>query len=511
MQINRVPIAEIKTSRLDPDYYRPEYLASEQAVKNFGSFSLGGAGKLFSGPFGSKLPSKLYLNEGVPLFRISNIGNMEVIPQNMAHLAPEVHQELVTSEVGAGDLLIVKASVSEKICKVPDNISRANITQHIVALRSNGKYDTDYLMAFLFSRFGRHQLLRRSLGSIIQYLGISDTRNVAVPKLSDSTQSYIGNKVRQAELLRSWAKKIDIKIKDYFNTLLLDIPTKKLQKKYTKVTSDALIPRINAEFYSEDYRQVEAALKHNFKALVTINDIAPVNKKKNRPSSSCTYYEISNVNCVNGKVEEGTFYNIGEAPNNAQRKCNYGDLVLSTRRPHRGAVAVVENDSADNYYSVFLVRLQPKSLALSYWLKEYLRHDVGKSLMLMRCTWTTYPVISEDDISTIPVPNMQKDWSYIGELASLKNELHNLTNKLTTLSQLLVEYLIESKITEAQLTGAQEALEEGDNSKDRAILSKLTDKGYLTEGGKPLFNDLDKLYELLDEAKVVMEVDGELV
>jgi type I restriction enzyme S subunit len=508
MQVNRVSISEIKTSRLDPDYYKPEYLASEKAVQKFGSFKLGDAGKLFAGPFGSKLPSNLYQDQGIPLFRIGNIGNMEFVSQNMAHLALDVHQDIITSEVGAGDLLIVKASVSEKICKVPSNIDKANITQHIVALRSNGIYDTDYIMSFLFSRFGCHQLLRRSLGSIIQYLGISDTRTVSVPNINDETQAYIGDKVRQAELLRKWANILNIKIKSYFDNLLKDIPTKKVSKKHTRVSSDVLIPRINAEFYSENYRQVEKSLKQNFDSLVTIDDIAPVNKQKSRPNSQCTYFEIGDVDFSTGKLESGTFYELGEAPNNAQRKANFGDLLLSTRRPHRGAVAVVENVATDNYYSVFLVRLEPKCLEQSYWLKEYLRHDVGKALMLMRCTWTTYPVISEDDISTIPVPNVENDWAYVGGLASLKNKLHCLSDALSKLSQFLIESLIEGQITENQLIEAQQALNEGDDSKDRAILSKFTEQDYLAEDSKPVFTDLDKLYELLDQAQNASDDDS---
>ncbi|WP_240341701.1 hypothetical protein, partial [Pseudomonas viridiflava] len=73
-----------------------------------------------------------YLDKGIPLFRVGNVGQFEVLTDNLAHLAPHIHDEPKASEVRSGDLLVVKASVGEKICKVPDWIPRANITQHIL-------------------------------------------------------------------------------------------------------------------------------------------------------------------------------------------------------------------------------------------------------------------------------------------------------------------------------------------------------------------------------------------
>ncbi|MDK6876989.1 restriction endonuclease subunit S, partial [Escherichia coli] len=50
------------------------------------------------------------------------------------------------------------------------------------------------------------------------------------------------------------------------------------------------------------------------------------------------------------------------------------------------------------------------------------------------------------------------------------------------------------------LIQAQQALEDGENSLDQAILSKLSAEGYAIEGATPLFSDVDELYSLLEEA-----------
>lgn len=499
MHKTRIEPQRVVTQRLDPDYYHPQYLKDEDLLIHFGSDSLAKAGKFFVGPFGSKLPSSLYLGEGIPLFRISNIGSMQVDMEGMAYLSPDVHSELSASEVLPGDLLIVKASVGEKISKVPENISCANITQHIIALRPNGSTDIDYIAVFLFCDYGRRQLVRRSLGSIIQYLGVNDTKTVLLPKVDAKVQTYIGDKVRQAERLRERITLLGLEIQHYFDQLLSKIPVQITKKKHSRVTSQKLTHRINAEFYSEKFTAIEVGLSEEFAETLTLGDIAPTIREKEKPKNRCIYREIGDIDIATGTFNEGTPYSARKAPNNAQRVLDAGDVAVSTRRPNRGAVAVVENGSKSNFYSVFLARLKPQNLHQAFWIKEYLRHEVGKRLLEQRCTWTTYPVISEDDLETIPIPYDPQGWEYIGSLSIKLTRLRELSLGLTNAAKLLVEALIEGKLSEADLKAAQEDLEQDDTGLDREILARLTRKGIDCFNEPPLFPDLDALYDALSD------------
>ncbi|KAA1160025.1 restriction endonuclease subunit S [Pseudoalteromonas distincta] len=502
----------LSSSRLDTDFYNPEAIRVIECICSRSHERFQNAGKVWG--FGAyELCNNIEVtdNPNSPGFiKIGDLLSPFINVDGVLAVTKATHEMLHMAEVKPGDIVYSIAGTIGASAIIPRTSRLLTGNQALLKFRADfSKFDNYFISAYGLTKQFKLIVMKEAGGAIQKNLYLYNFLTIPIPKPDLQVQAYIGNKVRQAELLKEWANILDKKIKNYFDNLLNNIPTKKVSKKHATVSPDVLIPRINAEFYSEDYRQVEKALKENFDSLVTIEDIAPVNKNKNKPVSKCTYFEIGDVDCVTGKFENGTTYELGDAPNNAQRKANFGDILLSTRRPHRGAVAVVENEDKGNYYSVFLVRLVPKNLGLSYWLKEYLRHDVGKALMLMRCTWTTYPVISEDDISTIPVPKVEEDWSYVGDLASLKNKLHSLSNNLTKLSQLLVESLIDGEISELQLIEAQQALEDGDKSKDRSILSKITDQGYLADDGKPLFTDLDKLYELLDEAKVAVDANEE--
>jgi type I restriction enzyme S subunit len=92
--------------------------------------------------------------------------------------------------------------------------------------------------------------------------------------------------------------------------------------------------------------------------------------------------------------------------------------------------------------------------------------------------------------------------NYIGEKVRLSLEMQEQVEYLTTAAKLLVEALIEGKLTEEELKTAQEALQKGDREPDKAILSRLTHKGYDIKGEPPLFPDLDILYETIDKLNV---------
>lgn len=401
------------------------------------------------------------------------------------------NEDLLINLTGAGSIGRVSIYFGENKPITNQHIARISISEHA---------DPAYVCVFLRTWWGERALEQGIAGSTGQLNMVNDhVRSIPIPLLAETAQKYIGNKVRQAETLRAWGKELGEKIAEYFYDRFAGINTRKTEKIHSRVTADGLTTRINAEFYAEEYRQVERGLMAKFSRMTTIGKVAPVNKEKSRPISDCIYFEIGDVCTSSGKMLPGTPYQQGTAPNNAQRQFNLGDIAISTRRPNRGAVAVVEEGSQYNYYSVFLVRLVPESLSLAYWLKEYLRHDIGKQLLLQRCTWTTYPVISEDDIQTIPIPVLEKDWEDVGDWSKSRNQLLQFSTLLTTAAKLLVEALIEGKITEQDLISAQQALEKGDPSLDRQILSRLTTTG-IDNNDDPLFPDLDQLYQLLEQA-----------
>ena len=66
MFYRKISVDSLNTKRLDSDFYRPEYLVIDEVLSHLNCVKLGSIGHFFTGPFGSKLPSSLYVEEGIP-------------------------------------------------------------------------------------------------------------------------------------------------------------------------------------------------------------------------------------------------------------------------------------------------------------------------------------------------------------------------------------------------------------------------------------------------------------
>lgn len=134
-------------------------------------------------------------------------------------------------------------------------------------------------------------------------------------------------------------------------------------------------------------------------------------------------------------------------------------------------------------------------------LTHWLNRPEGQMQLNQWAVKTTVEHTSLSDIGRVLIPRLDK---------SLENKLadyllnarlaYRYAKFLTQVAKTLVEALIEGQLTEQQLIEAQQATEDGDNSFDQAILSKLSAEGYAIEGATPLFSDVDELYSLLEEA-----------
>jgi type I restriction enzyme S subunit len=501
MHISRVSPSQIETKRLDSDYYRPEYLETERVLRGLSAEPLKQVGKFWAGPFGSELPSSLYLNEGVPLFRVGNVGNLQVLYDRMAHLDPAVHENLSASEVRPGDLLVVKASVGEKICKVPESMPRANITQHIIAIRPNGKVDFDYIAAFLFGRYGRSQLVRRSLGSIIQYLGVNDARTVLYPPIDRNAQIYVGDKLRQAELLREQLVALELDVRRCFTLDEVVGIQPAIRKAFRvpekRITSD----RLDAPFHDPAYFELTDKLGQ-MGARVLSSVAQQIRERWKRHEPEFLYLDIGHVNRAYGTVEPVRLPTL-DAPSRAQRLVRPWDVLVSTVRANRKNVAIVSevDHGLPLVASTGFCVLRFSSPEEAVFYHAWLRSDLA-TVQLMQ--WTgggTYPDIDEDVAIQTLVPLFDDALvRTLGKRWKLRLNAAHLSGALTTTAAILVESLVDGKLTEAEITEAQLAIESGDDTLDRQLLNRLTLRGIDVAGAPKVFPDIDDLYLTLQEA-----------
>jgi hypothetical protein len=175
-----------------------------------------------------------------------------------------------------------------------------------------------------------------------------------------------------------------------------------------------------------------------------------------------------------------------------------GDLLI-TKAGRIGSAAVYPDSLPNGNITSHLVRVRLKTGYDPNYVAEYFETRVGKAITLRHSFKSTRPELTKTEIENCVIaflgdPIVEK----VGLLSRRKSLITRYSILLTTAAKLLVEALIEGQVSESDLVAAQKALEAGNRSADREILSRLTRKGMDVASEPPLFPDLDGLYNALD-------------
>ena len=234
----------LRPSRWNAEFYKNEFIALDKKIEdsNIRTFKLKKLSRLFTGPFGSKLPASLYNTEGgIPLLRVQNIGELFLNESEMALIPKDVHQDIIRSKLEPGDIALAKAGRLGALSRIPERVKECNITQHIVGIKVNkDKIVPEYLTAYLMSKYGEFQLKRQAVGTIIKYLGIEETREALIATPDEKVQKYIGGYISCAEKCRDKADTILHKATQRINELYGDSIPDKDEAKH-----NVILPMIN--------------------------------------------------------------------------------------------------------------------------------------------------------------------------------------------------------------------------------------------------------------------------
>jgi restriction endonuclease S subunit len=220
--------------------------------------------------------------------------------------------------------------------------------------------------------------------------------------------------------------------------------------------------RFNAEFYKPEFLSIE--IKLNNAKSISLNKIAKFSKLRrnpeNEPNKKFQYIDISNVNiftgCIDAQILKGH-----EAPSRARKVVRENDIILSTVRPNRNAVAIILKELDNQICSTGFAVL--KSEKVNPWfLFTYLKTKYGIKQLVRMTMASMYPAVSEDDVASILVPVtpasfQQKIESYIKEFYNKRKladekykQAQELLNKILGIEKLKLkeEKVFESRFNE---------------------------------------------------------------
>ena len=359
-------------------------------------------------------------------------------------------------------------------------------------------YDEGYVAAFLRSWWGERALEQGVAGSTGQINMVNDhVRSIPVIIFNAAVQKYIGDKVRQAELLRTWAKALEERF---------DLSLKKLSpeafenrgtgKKYSRASVADISYTLNPGAFDEERLRVQHYLLGlGGKRFSKLADISGATTSSYKPDS--TYIGLDAISSNTCKLTPST---VEKAEiSGTCRLLNEGP-VIAKLRPYLNKVSYISQRFTGAVGSTELLCITPRSNYSGWYLYGVLKSELTLKQLRPLATGATHPRIDQYDVYDLVVPVLD-DQEALGQLLKMAQTAYFLASELTVTAKLLVEDLIEGQITEAQLIAAEQALQAGNDTLDRKILSRLKTDGIDGEGAA-LFSDLDELYRLLALAEV---------
>ena len=337
---------------------------------------------------------------------------------------------------------------------------------------------------------------RHQRGTIIQGLSVYDIPQFIVPKFNTATQKYIGDKVRQAERLRAWAKSLESEFTKALKITVSEaFEDKRTDRKHMIAPSNEITYTLNPGAFDEERVRVQRYLKSLDGTLV--KDVAVIyGQNATKISSNTTYIGLDAIASNSCQLTPST---VGEAE--VSGACRYlpEGTVIAKLRPYLNKVSYIPSHLAGAVGSTELLCVKPTGNLSGWYLYGVLKSELVLKQIRPVATGATHPRIDQDDIYHLVIPILDNHQE-LGEHLKLAQSSYFISKNLTTSAKLLVEGLIEGLVTEAELIAAQQGLEAGDTEADAAILRRLKTDG-LDGKGQPLFGDVERVYELLGQAK----------
>ena len=221
---------------------------------------------------------------------------------------------------------------------------------------------------------------------------------------------------------------------------------------------DLVNDRIDADYFRIDYIANSAIAESN-------KFFQPLSEYAYQPNESLnSYYPFERINYIdigNVSLFDGSFsyenYLTTEAPSRAKRIIKPRDILVSTVRPNRNAIVIVDKHAPENLIcSTGFCVLRANNIKSGY-LFAFFKTDYAIKELVRRTTGGMYPAISNEDILEVKLPIPTEDvQQYIGnkirKAEELREEAKRLRKDVDTLFKKHVKFVNLSQVMRDRFT-----------------------------------------------------------
>lgn len=509
MEFSRIKPDGLEKSTLKAEYYGNEFRRAADAVGRFSHVRTLDTIRIDDSPIrrGIDMPRVVNSPDSPLLVTIAAFTEPGLDFTSLEHIDRKQHLDFRGSCLATGDLLVAMGGYIGAAAIVPADCPEANIGRHTARVVIDGnKADKYFVWAYIRSRIGTLLFSREITGSVQAGINLEDLRTVAIPLPSSLVQKYIGNMVRSAETLQRFAHYRERQFIGGVSRVLINLNHHcPKHSKHERAKVSELNGSLNPGAFEPDRVYVRNYLRSA--GAQRVGDIATIETPVTTSyRASDMYIGLDSIGSGLGRIAPSTIES--ENVTGSVRVLTEGP-VISKLRPYLNKVAYIPTHLASSLGSTELLCVRANNDDLNWYLCGVLQLPTTVRQLNPVSTGSTHPRVSRQDVLDCYVPWIE-DAANVGRLLSEAQEAYFLGDKMVAAAKLLVESLIERKITEGELATAQTLLELGDQSADREILRRLYEAGIDAANATPLFPDLDAYYQTQRVAEQALADGGDV-
>ena len=464
VEVSLVNFRKLDTgTRLDPEYYMPEFLAVESTLKDKKCKKLGDISKAIKSFGAYALYNQVVLVErGIPFIRCKDIKEGFVDFSDVQYIDEATNELLNKSSVNPSMVMLTMSGTVGNSAIAANNWQYPiNSNQDIAKIETNNSVNPYYLTVFLNSKYGMAQTKRLPVGSIQQHIFLWQLKELLVFTPTNEFQSIIENIYIKA--INSLSE-VDKAYSQAEQTLLSELGLMnwkpKHQLSFVKNFSESRnANRMDAEYFQPKYDEI--------KRVINRGKCIPLGKCFDLISSNYfDYVDDGDVGVIKTKQLSGRFISF-EVESKTSKKIleDNGLPEVKDRDVLFASMGVGSLGKANIYYefennartkftvdsTIRIMRQNPNSEIGPELLALYLSSIVGQELIYQNIVGTSGIIsIYKHYLENLPIPVL--DQSIQDILSRFVKQAHKSrikSNKLLDIAKRAVEIAIEKNEGEA--------------------------------------------------------------
>jgi len=407
MSIAEVRFSEL-ASRLDADYYRPEFVENEALLPRLASSPLAQVADLATDRVD---PAASPADE----FGYIDITNVDVIDGSVTLQRMRGWQasSRARKRVAEGDVLVSTVRPNRSAIALIDASLAGAVGSTGFAVVRPRAIDPAFLFAYLKTRFARLQLVRRTSATLYPAVAEASVLRLLVPPVADAVRRGIASSIRAAIRARGEAR-------DAYDKALgalyakLGRPRRTATEVAYEVPFSSLGETLDAPDHHPLYVETLDLLHSSGSPVVPLSEAARWRRETFRPETEpATAYDVVELEDVS--QEDGTLRRVrhlrGWEVGGPRVRFRAGDILLSRLRFYLREIALVPRDASGGLCSPEFYALEPK--LDPHYLLAYLRSDFGYNQMRFKSEGSTRPRYPRNKAANlqvaVPEPEVQRE------------------------------------------------------------------------------------------------------